>query len=264
MYPGSTVYGSGLSDNRGHDGCFGSLCYIPRMTPPKILLLFTTMTQLFVSSANSILYFYSSIPVTASFDASFIINICILILLTICTTFLLRGLCMEKINELCLFLVTLALLTFYSVLDYYMNCSMQTILGMVNIYSLGIGTPIIALLTKWTTSFFPTQRIIGAADSLRYMYEARNNLLCVMRLDLLLSLILAILSYSLNDHEQHLGYLTACVIFIISLLKWVMGRTAIVKEIKVMVYVYVALSTLSQLWIPIQVTLKLPGIRLQY
>jgi hypothetical protein len=141
-------------------------------------------------------------------------------------------------------------------MDYYMGCSSQGTLRMVNTYTLGIGSPFIGLLTKWTTSQFHTQRIIGAADSLRYMYEARINLLGVMRLDLLLSIIIAILSYGLNDHEQHLGYLTACVIFIVSLLKWLMGRTAVVKEIKAMVYVYVALSTLCQLWIPIQVRLE--------
>ena len=33
-----------------------------------------------------------------------------------------------------------------------------------------------------------------------------------------------------------------------------MGRTAVVKEIKAMVYVFVALSTLTQMWLPIQVS----------
>ena len=253
MYPGSTAYGSGFSDNRSHDGCFSS-CFIPRLTVPKILLLITASLQLAVALTASILYFYKSIPVIASFDASFVINFCILILLTCSIIFLLRGLCVERVNEMCLFLVTLTSLTVYSVIDYYMGGSNQGTLRMVNTYTLGIGTPVIGLLTKWTTSQFHTQRIIGAADSLRYMYEARNNLLSIMRLDLLLSIIVAILSYALNDHEQHLGYLTACVILIVSLLKWFMGRTAVVKEIKAMVYVFVALSILTQMLLPIQVS----------
>jgi len=254
MYPGSTAYGSGFHENSTRNGCLGSFLCIPRLTIPKILLLLVSGVQLSVAGAVIVLYFHHNIPGNVSLDASFITNICMLILLVSSFFLVIWGVCLERVNEVCLCLVTLTLLTIYSVMDYYMSCANQSSLRNANTYTLGIGTPMVALLTRWTTSFFPNQRIIGAADSLRYMYEGRNNLLCVMRLDLLITLILAIMSYSLNDHEQHLGYFTACVILIVACLKWIMGRASVIKEIKAMVYVYVTLSTLSQLWVPIQVS----------
>lgn len=255
MYPGSTAYGTTYYDSTTRESSLCNSCTI-RLTLPKVLLLLSAGVEFTIIGFSGVLFLVENVP-TSSVDvtASYTINICVLILLIASIFSLFRGLFAERKNELYAFLAILTTLTIYILIDYYMTCIPNATYRSVLKFTVGVGTPITAILTKWTASRFVVGRIVGAADSLRFMYEARCNLLVVLRLENLFMIIFGLLSYSLNDAEQHLGYFTTSVIISLAMLKWLIARTALIKEVKAMVYVHVTLSIIGNLWIPIQLLL---------
>lgn len=200
-------------------------------------------------------------------DAAIVANVIILLLCVSCVTHLMRGVFKENGTEITAFVLTLTTASLFSVIEYrtHLDAESHTLSRTASMFTMVIGTPVLILVSKWTASQFRCQRIIGAADSLRAMYEERTHVLTIMRLDLVFVLVLSLVSFSLNDcnlvshplqglqsHPAYLGYYMCAAIAVLSLLKWLIGRSCLLRESNVLVYLYVVLTMVSHLWIPVQ------------
>lgn len=68
-------------------------------------------------------------------------------------------------------------------------------------------------------------------------------------------ILLGILGFGIgNDHSTK--YIVVGVMITFAILKWIIGKIAIEKEIKGLVALFVSLSTLGNLWIPVQVKIS--------
>lgn len=167
--------------------------------------------------------------------------------------FFLNGFFYRKCSEMSIYVATLFTMTVYVALDYALETGDSDYghFKMIRLYAAGIGTSVIAVFSRWSSN--DSRRIVGAADILLVMYNTRSHLLSVMKMDLVYLVVLGLLAYGIRVDEPFLIYTIIGSMLTFAFLKWLIGMTAVMKEIKSMVYMYVGLGMLGNLWIPLQV-----------
>ena len=74
-----------------------------------------------------------------------------------------------------------------------------------------------------------------------------------MRLDMQLLILLGLLGFGVGSSKDSSKYIVVGVMITFAILKWVIGKIAIERESKALVGLFVSISTLGILWIPVQV-----------
>ena len=121
----------------------------------------------------------------------------------------------------------------------------------IRIYTCFFGSVIILLIAFWASKDFQETKIVGAGDSLRLMYQQRKHFLTVLILDLIFAIVFAIMAITL---DKGIWYALAIVAF--AFIRWLIGRTAVVQESKLLIHIFVSIQMLGQLWIPLQILLS--------
>lgn len=211
----------------------------------------------------------STTPSSMSITGTFVVNSIILKLITSSVLCFLYGFFWEEIQEITSAILAFVPIVTFVAIDYAVGFNdlevkvagfKITQLDTVRLYMTAIGTPTIGILSMWATSTFQCRRIVGAGDILLSMYQTRIRLQSYMRLDLQLLIILGLLGFGIGtstsgkETNGSTKYIVVSVMVIFAILKWIIGKIAIQKELKGMVALFVSLATLGNLWIPVQVT----------
>lgn len=122
---------------------------------------------------------------------------------------------------------------------------------LIRTYTCVFGSVIILLIAFWTSKDFEETKIVGAGDSLRLMYQQRKHFLTVLMLDLIFAIVLALMATTLDK-----GIWCAIAIGAFAIIRWIVGRTAVVQESKPLIHIFVSIQMLGQLWIPLQILLS--------
>lgn len=261
MYPGTTGYGTALSESLSRNTwCY--FCSRHRMNGRKLFLMSAVMAESLILMGASCASMYevsvhsASSPVDMSHvDPCLISNLIIILLTLAAIVHAIRGILKENVTEMAAYVVSVSVACIFIVIDY--RSHMKLLPALVSMYTCAIGTPICILLARFACCKFKCHRIVGAADSLRYMYEERTHLLVIMRMDLVFMIVYALVSFSLNTRGSFYGYYTCCAIILLSLLKWIIGKVALMREVTPLLNLYVILTMMSHLWIPVHLLLSL-------
>lgn len=231
----------------------------------KSILIVTFLTLAISTMVITIERMKTDVPESSqTITGPFIVNTIILKLITSSTLCFLYGFFWEECQEMNAAILSFVPIVTFVIIDYVVNVtnavngkSNRNQLDTARLYIVAIGTPIFAALSKWATSTFRCRRIVGAGDILLNMYITRCRLQSYMRLDLQVLILLGLLGFGIEASAKHSTskYIVVGVMITFAILKWIIGKVAIEKESKGMVAVFVSLSTLGNLWIPIQLIL---------
>lgn len=290
MYPGSTGYGSAYSDSMSRN----TLCHClsrSRMNGRKLLLL-SSSAGMSVTIVTCCIVGLSSMSSSsfklASLSPCVISSIMILLLSVSGIIFCTRGIMRENVTEVSCFIMTSLACLLMIVIEYHAGHKGHTTSQGISMYTSAIGSIICIILARLTCCKFKCYRIVGATDSLRFMYEERTHVLAIMRMDLVIMILYALASFSLNNinnninnnnnnyfsriptpanhtdtitnsntntimsHRSYYGYYTCCVILLLAVIKWIMGKVSLMREITPLLYLYIVITMMSHLWIPYQ------------
>ena len=224
----------------------------------KLILLVTFLTVSITTLVVTIERIKEDSPESTNVAGSFIVNTIILKLTLSSVLCFLYGYFWEESQEITTSLLAFVPITAFMLIDFIVDGTNKEVAqggwDTVRLYILAVGTPIVAILSRWATSTFSCRRIVGAGDILLDMYQTRCRLQSYMRLDMQLLILLGILGFGIESRKEDSKYIIVAVMITFAVMKWIIGKIAIVREMKGLVALFVSLSTLGNLWIPIQVS----------
>lgn len=256
LYPGTTGYGTGFSESLSRNA-WCHFCSRHRMNSRKILLSCSVLSQSLILIASSSACIYSIVitgEVSLShMDPCIVGNVIMIILMLASVMHVMRGILRENISEVACCIILILTHCLFSAINYRSHRDLLP--AAVSLYASVVCTLVSTLLACLACCKFRCQRIVGAADSLRYMYGERTHLLVIMRMDLVFMITYSLVSFNLNHHGNYYGYYACCAVLMLAVLKWLMGRIAVMNEKKGLLYAYVCIMMLSHLWIPVHLLL---------
>ncbi|KAI2811770.1 hypothetical protein BLOT_002948 [Blomia tropicalis] len=185
----------------------------------------------------------SLIDLNKHMTSSFVINITILIICVISISFLIYGIFWNKQNEICLFLLAMSLCTFYISIEFAFTVPLCASLSL---------TSILLITSKMVIIYSREYSIIGVAPTLLSMYRSQCFFLVLLKFDFLCSVSFALFNVGVSMKEPMWQYLALGTFLTVSAIHWISGRFAVIKEIKICLLLFVSISTLSLLWVPLQ------------
>ncbi|XP_076304341.1 uncharacterized protein LOC143222162 isoform X1 [Tachypleus tridentatus] len=228
--------------------CFGQSC-------SEWILLVSSLLNIFAVTVSSTKELCLLVSRGISYDPCFTFSVAILFAAAYGTPFVIQGVLYQQSHSLYLHLASLVLAVFYSVADYSFNKEhrddfkmARMVIGLVfviiNIY----------LTVKVTTKITWTEfLIIGASDGMLCMYKKLCYFLMLLKLDLEAGVLLAIfcLTKPLESNFQNIFIFTGITAYSLSMC--IIGSIAVKKEIKLLVFLFIALNFALPIWVPFQV-----------
>lgn len=216
------------------------------------LFFIVACSQLACITVLTIVDLKSLVDLNALMTSSFVINITILIICVISLTFLVYGIFWCKQNEICLFLLAMSLCSFYISIEFAFTVPYGSTIKLIRLCASLSLTSILLITSKMVIIYSQEYSIIGVAPTLLSMYKSQMFFLVLLKFDFLCSVSFALFNIGVPDMNPMLQYLALGLFLTVSLLHWICGRFAVIKELKSCLFLFVSISTLSLLWVPLQ------------
>ena len=188
-------------------------------------------------------------------SSSLVINIIISVIIGFGLVTVSRGIFFDRQYDVRLYMLMMLLGTFYIAIEFLFTIEYQTnVLKMVRLIISSSLTIFLVSISKMIHRYSHEYEIVGVSNALIKLYQTQTLFLSLLNFDLLLGIILSIFNLSLrpDDDFAQQKYTIMIIVIIYSFFQWVIGKFAVIKEIKCLVLFYVILYTASLLWTPLQ------------
>ncbi|XP_046910989.2 uncharacterized protein LOC124492204 isoform X1 [Dermatophagoides farinae] len=190
-------------------------------------------------------------------SSSFVVNATILIICVISISFLACGIFGFKQNEICLFLLAMSLCCFYIAIEFAFTVQYNSTIKLARLCIALSLTSILLISSKTVAIYSEEYSIIGVSPTLLSMYKLQCFFLVLLKFDFLCAVSFALFNIGVPRDEPSWQFIAMSIFILISIIHWIIGRYAVIKEIQSFLLVFITISTLSLLWIPLQlVTLE--------
>ncbi|KAI7693044.1 hypothetical protein SSS_03904 [Sarcoptes scabiei] len=210
-------------------------------------------SQLIIVFVLTLFNMKSMIESNQLMSSPFVVNITILLICAISISFLFYGIFCFRQNEICLFLIAMSLCCFYIAIEFAFTIEYGE--SPVKLIRLCIAlslTSILLVSSKTIAIYSQEYSIIGVSPALLSMYKSQCFFLILLKFDLLCAVSFALFNVGVPNEEPTWQFVAMSVFLLISIIHWIVGRYAVIKEIQSFLLLFITISILSLLWIPLQ------------
>jgi len=216
------------------------------------LFLIMAATQVSATIALTALELDLLLNTTQPMDTSFVINIIVIVISAFSLLFLFYGVFWDKQYDISLFLVSMCLVTIYMGIEFGFTIDYNSVHKLTRLSLSICFTSVMIIVSRCVYHFSQEYSIVGVAPALISMYRNQCYFQILLKLDFLNSICFGLFNVGLSVSVPIPQYSVLSIIVTISSLQWVIGKIAVLKEVKCCLLLFVCLSTTTLLWVPLQ------------